>query len=187
MKRARHFGPDRRIPYAASWSSERQDAEVRYEPLVGGLALFQGGRQGEGVPDLGKLHSGRQRECVARLLCQVCHRPLKGKGIMVPDATERHVTGHGKAVLVTEPLVCPPCFLVAKRHCVGMRRMIEDGTFQTALVWRYQMIVQMLDPKHPDYADIPGNDGATPFAGYLRYAPTGWRLVNDREIKDLAP
>ena len=181
MKRIRHFGPDKRIPYAASWTSERHDAAIRYDPLVGGLALFQSGKLGDGTPVLGKLHGPRQRECVAKRLCQVCHRHIKGQGVMVADPTMRHIRNIGTRTLVTEPLACRACASVAARHCPGIRRMEQDGTFQCGLVANYDIVVQLLDPNHPDFQGIPGNDGKTPFAGYLRYVPAGWRQLHSVE------
>jgi hypothetical protein len=131
------------IPYVAAWSSE-EPAEVRPEPLVEGRpAIFSSGAHGDGRPVLGKLHEGRQRECVVRRLCQVCRTPIPHGGIAM--GSHEWTSWKGRRVpLYTEPPACLACAALALSHCPGLRRAQASGAFPVYRVRGYELVAQLV-------------------------------------------
>ena len=132
------------VPYIAAWSAEKplrpvvltdRRGRVSYADEVGGdrdsmgvLWARVGLRQGQGEPQLGRVHPLRQRRVMRRLLCQVCAGPAdrNEQGVLWllsdqagdspdwPDWPED--TG------ATHPPVCLPCARRASRACPHLRR-----------------------------------------------------------------
>jgi len=67
------------VPNTASWSAEDglSLGPCPYFPNAGVPALVQSSAQGQGKPLFGKPHSNRQREAMARCLCDICGKSLK--------------------------------------------------------------------------------------------------------------
>ena len=81
-------------------------------------------QRGHGRPEFGRVHPGRQRRAMLRLLCQVCGGPA--------DRTERGVLwllkddrgdwpGRPEGLAATHPPVCLPCARVSARLCPHLR------------------------------------------------------------------
>jgi hypothetical protein len=129
------------VPYISSWSSEkpaRRKVIVRPLPGIGFLDEVPADRDEHGVlwrrmtfspgvgqPEFGSVHTLRQREAMRDLLCQVCGGPAdqNAEGTLWllldhrgdwPDWPHR--------MGVTEPPICLPCALTARRHCPALRR-----------------------------------------------------------------
>ncbi|WP_371499138.1 hypothetical protein OG871_23985 [Kitasatospora sp. NBC_00374] len=128
------------IPYIAAWSTEHfVHPDVVLRPGVGiayrdenpydrdpeGVlwARMTLGR-GRGRPEFGRIHSGRQRRAMRRLLCQICGGPadrdrngvlwlLKDDRDDWPDWPE--------GLAATHPPVSRPCARVAVRLCPHLR------------------------------------------------------------------
>lgn len=66
------------VPWTASWSAREEEFYLAPCPHFGRqAALCQPSAPGEGKPLFGKPHSNRQREAIARGLCDLCGKSLK--------------------------------------------------------------------------------------------------------------
>ncbi|MEY9958864.1 hypothetical protein [Streptacidiphilus sp. MAP5-52] len=129
------------VPYIAAWSREVEltptmrvlpgagftfDDAVRGDRDAHGAlyrrqAIVSGDR---GVPYLGKVHSRRQRRCMARLLCQVCAGPpsLTSEGMLFLDQDHRSDwTGWPENLGTVHPPLCLPCAEESVRRCRHLR------------------------------------------------------------------
>jgi hypothetical protein len=132
------------IPYIAAWSAEQplrpgvftdRWGRVAYTDEVGtdrdsnGVLWTRVGlRQGQGVPQLGRIHPLRQRRVMRGLLCQVCAGPAdrNEQGILwlLSDQTDRpgpDWPDWPEDTAATHPPVCLPCARVATRACPHLR------------------------------------------------------------------
>ena len=111
-------------PYITAWTGEGGHV-VRPEPLLAGRpALFERhGAAGGGAPLWGRISEARQRECVVRRLCQICARPIKHRGFALVLTHEETLEG----LVLTEPLVCSGCLLMALRCPVVRDAIATDG------------------------------------------------------------
>src|SRR5690606_1059318 len=64
------------VPYTASWTEE-EHFFLDFCPYACATAICQRVAPGQGKPQFGKPHMNRQREAIARNLCDLCGRPLK--------------------------------------------------------------------------------------------------------------
>lgn len=114
------------VPYVAAWTGETPFV-VRSCLFAGGrMALVESGRKFTGTPVLGEMNVTRQREVIARRLCQVCAAPL-GAGPRWLVSLFEGDTGVGP--MVREPWACASCLAFALGACprlVGQRRRAED-------------------------------------------------------------
>jgi hypothetical protein len=143
----------RPVPYIAPWSGEYAEMP-RLLATPGGLAL-QGHpcdaagvswkpwlqQPGVGEPEYGDVHGPRQRECMRRLLCQVCACPVKrddrlGWPWLLED--HRGEPGWPEREVTTHPPVCPECQPVSALQCKHLRgnvvsvrvgRVLTDGVW----------------------------------------------------------
>lgn len=153
---------------------------MRPEPLLDGrLALWSSGAHGEGRPVLGKLHEGRQRECMLRRLCQVCRTPIPHGGIAM--GAHSWSTMRGKRVpLYTEPPACLACAALALAHCPGLRRAREAGPLPVYRMRDFVPVLQLVGRNLPSalMAQIPVG-GAV---GYVKAALTRCTATTDAQV-----
>lgn len=126
-------------PYITAWTGERGYV-VRHSRLIDMPALFAAqGRAGDGQPQWGKYSEERQRECVVRRRCQVCHRPLRLADEPAFNLVAlREVLGRTS---VTEPLTCRACVPAVLRGCPGVRQQLELGVATPLAVRAYDVAV----------------------------------------------
>src|SRR5213080_2620982 len=140
-------GNDRRriVPYTTRWSSEhRLRPPVIERPGGTGIAfadeilsdrdrhgvLWQRvpSRPGDGRPEFGMVHSGRQRRAMRNLLCQVCAGPADrddhGTLWLLPDHPGYHDDWPGwpERMATPEPPVCLRCARIAVAACPALRK-----------------------------------------------------------------
>jgi hypothetical protein len=131
------------VPYTVSWTDE-EHFHVASCPHAGGRAICQAVAPGEGKPRFGKPHSQRQREAIARGLCDLCGRPLRLRTkVSLSHARPRGLGASGFAILQAEPLLHKECAAESLRHCPSLKRDIAAGTLFVRQVtrWRVQMAV----------------------------------------------
>lgn len=150
-------------PYITAWSGECGYV-VRHSPLIGMPAIFSAsGRAGSGTPVWGKYSEERQRECVVRRRCQVCHRPLRLHGepafnlVAVREVLDRPST--------TEPLTCRACVGVVLRTCPGVRRQIELGVAGLAAVRDYSVAVTFVQAVEGPEGNVELNEALRNWKG----------------------
>lgn len=124
------------VPWVAAWSSEGLSV-VRYDPHVGGVAIFNRGRQGRGRPVFGVMSPERQREAILKGRCQLCGRYLDD--LAHQPVTNNEATGwlpnHPRLIESTDQhgtqyLLEPPCHRGcaewAAIGCPGIRGKVTD-------------------------------------------------------------
>src|SRR3546814_3868257 len=90
-------------------------------------ALVQSCAQSVGKPLFGTPHSNRQREAMARCLCDICGKSLKASTkVSLSHARPYPHGAEGWAVLQVEPMMHRKCAAVAIQHCPSLKRDVEN-------------------------------------------------------------
>src|SRR3546814_16715020 len=108
------------VPNTASWTAEVGLSLGRcpYFADAGIPALIQPCAQGQGKPLFGTPHSNRQREAMARCLCDICGKSLKASTkVSLSHARPYPHGAEGWAVLQVEPMMHRQCAAGAIQHC----------------------------------------------------------------------
>lgn len=150
------------VPYTVSWSGEDRHF-VGVCPYAGRPALCQSVAPGSGKPAFGKPHDNRQRETIARGLCDLCGKPLKGRTkVSLSHARWRDnafVDRRGTGILQVEPLLHRECAALCMRFCPSLRRDIAGGTLMVRQVTRWRVQFAVIAPQFivhyvPDYVAL---------------------------------
>jgi hypothetical protein len=127
-----HLRRDRRglpVPYINRWGPERPDAiRVAYDRHVGRPAVFADDTS-DTEPDFTRQHMGRQRECMAAGLCQVCARPVpwsRRNLVVAPLSVEWVTLGGLRLPVVFEPWLDDRCAEIATKWCPALIRRRRD-------------------------------------------------------------
>ena len=126
------------VPYINCWGDEVDDGRWRLLPdanLQRELAWWTAAwPEGQGRPTLGRQNLQRQREVVARTLCQVCAHQIGQRPrwfVIGADSTQNVANLEGaegqRVALITEPWVCARCLPYVIAVCPGVRRMRDEG------------------------------------------------------------
>lgn len=138
-------------PYVTAWTGETGYV-IRTSKMLGGhAALFRAsGKPGQGTPEWGIMSEDRQRECVVKRRCQVCHRSL-----VMGRAYNLVIT---KPILgcpaTNDPLTCDGCVPTVLRYCPGVRRQIAGGVALLARVRHYTVALTVLQPANDGNDDL---------------------------------
>lgn len=134
------------VPYTVSWTGE-ESFFVGDCPHAKMRAICQTVAPGTGQPRFGKPHSQRQRETIARGLCDLCARPLRNRTKVSLSHARMMVHGaEGPAVLQVEPLLHRECAALSMRFCPSLRRDIAAGTLMVRQVSRYRVQFAVMSP-----------------------------------------
>lgn len=125
----RHLRTDdkgRPVPYIQRWGPEDvRRLRIDDDANIGGVpALFDDDGH-ELVPDFRAQSMQRQRECMAKGLCQVCGRPLPWSRrflVVSSISIDRISIGDRPAVALTEPWLDEQCATFATKVCPGLIR-----------------------------------------------------------------
>ena len=138
------------VPYAASWSEEERFFIGRC-PYFSRDAIMQHSAPGQGKPLFGKPHSCRQRELIARDLCDLCHRPLKMRTkVSLSHAKKQPHGARGWAVLQVEPMLHKECAMISMRHCPSLRRDVAAGQLMVRQVFHWDVQVAIMDETYTE-------------------------------------
>lgn len=112
------------------------------------MALWQPHLPGMGKPRFAKPHSVRQRQAMARLLCDLCGEPTKpGDRVSLSQERAVRVTQAGfdkMAATVVEPLMHHRCAARSAGLCPNLRAQLEAGTLWVREVTSCQLVLQQL-------------------------------------------
>jgi hypothetical protein len=127
------------VPFTVSWSGEA-DFYVADCPHARLRAICQSVAPGSGKPQFGKPHSQRQREAIARRLCDLCGRSLKNRTkVSLSHARVRSNGAEGPCIMQVEPLVHRECGARCIRFCPSLKRDIETGSLMVRQINRYRV------------------------------------------------
>lgn len=139
MPKQLYFG-NTPVPYVASWSAEETPVFLAPCPHAGGrLAISQHDRRRVGKPLFGSPHMNRQREAIAKGLCDTCGKSLRTatKVSLSQARPELHAAQAGD-VLQVEPLLHKACAALSLRYCPSLRRQVADGMVLVRQVFQWQ-------------------------------------------------
>lgn len=140
-----HFG-NTPVPYTVSWSGEEKFF-IAPCPHAKLLAISQDVAPGVGRPRFGKPHSQRQRETIARELCDICGRPLRNRTkVSLSHARLMNHGAAGPAILQVEPLLHRECAALSMKYCPSLRRDIAAGTLRIRQVNRFRVQFAIMSP-----------------------------------------
>jgi hypothetical protein len=150
------------VPYTVSWTGEERQF-VGICPHARAPALRMPHAPGVGKPQFGKPHSDRQREAIARGLCDLCGKPLKNRTkVSLSDARGRTNAAPGSTtgILQVEPLLHRECALESTNFCPSLKRDLAAGTLMIRQVNRYAVQFAIMAPEYirhyvPDYQPSP--------------------------------
>lgn len=127
------------VPYIALWSAEAppkddlemygssaglhyRDTRLPGRDSRGVLWLHQPIGPGQGDAILGGVHVGRQRQVVRQRRCQVCGNSAGDDALWVvgTEAGQLRAPDDIGYLTVANPLVCPPCYRMARELCPYM-------------------------------------------------------------------
>lgn len=136
------------VPWTVSWTAE-ENHSVGPCPWFNRPALRQNSAPGVGKPVFGKPHSDRQREAIARCLCDLCGKPLKtATKISLSHARPVPHGANGWAILQVEPLLHKACALESMRFCPSLRRDIREGSLMIRQVTRWRSQCAVMTPQY---------------------------------------
>lgn len=138
-----HLRRDRRglpVPYVNRWGPEDTGARltVAHCRYAGQPAVFLDD-SAETVPDFTRQNMGRQRQCMAGGLCQVCARPVpwsRRNLVIAPNSVEWvEVDGvRGEVPVVFEPWLDDRCAEIATRWCPALIRRSREEQLEVVPV-----------------------------------------------------
>ncbi|OKO87656.1 hypothetical protein AC629_13425 [Bradyrhizobium sp. NAS80.1] len=138
------------VPYTVSWTGEERQF-VGVCPHARGLALRMQHAPGIGKPQFGKPHSDRQREVIARGLCDLCGKPLKNRTkVSLSHARGRTNAAPGSTtgILQVEPLLHRECALDSMKFCPSLKRDLAARTLMIRQVNRYAVQFAIMAPEY---------------------------------------
>lgn len=136
------------VPWTVSWSSEETFTVARC-PHAKAMAICQPSSPGVGKPQFSKPHSVRQRECIARALCDLCGRTLKDRTkVSLSHARPQPHGAEGLAILQVEPLLHKECAAESMRHCPSLRRDIARQTLMVRQVLQHRAQFAVMSPEY---------------------------------------
>lgn len=134
------------VPYTASWTGEDSFSLAPCRYAGGRMAICQKEARGSGKPLFGKPHSNRQREVIAKDLCDLCGRPLKNATkVSLSHARPRVNGAQALDILQVEPLLHKGCAAICVQHCPSLKRDIKAGGIEIRQVTRHQTQVALMD------------------------------------------
>ena len=138
---------DAPVPWTVLWSGEDTPLQIGECPYAGRRAIVQPvSLAGNGKPLFGKPHANRQRECIARDLCDLCGKPLKLRTkVSLSHARPQPHGAEGPAILQVEPLLHRECAEISMRHCPSLKRDIRNGTLAVRQVLRHRVQFAVMD------------------------------------------
>lgn len=172
------------VPYTVSWTEE-QPFRVDVCAYAGARAICQAVAPGESKPRFGAPHSQRQREAIARDLCNTCGRPLRNRTkVSLSHARPRWNGAEGMAVLQVEPLLHRECTALSMQHCPSLKRDIQGGTLMIRQVGRHRPQFAIMSPAHI-HEYVPGYvaDPADRIIGHAKVELLDWTDRDERWLR----
>lgn len=134
------------VPYSVSWSGEEKFTLEPCRFADGRIAICQQEARGVGKPQFGKPHSVRQREVIAKDLCDLCGRPLRNKTkVSLSHARPRANGAAALDILQVEPLLHKKCAAISVQHCPSLKRDIKNRRIEIRQVTRHQAQLALMD------------------------------------------
>jgi hypothetical protein len=165
------------VPYVAVWSDEEAAGMLVADcPHSGRPAVCNVDKRGSGRPVFGKPHMGRQREVIAKDMCDLCARPLKGRTRVSLSHAKAQMSGNGLFVMQVEAMMHKECALTSMKHCPSLKRDIKAGTLHVRQVLKYRVLFAQLTRAAVAQFCGKGQDGVV---GHAKVELLKWK---DRDL-----
>lgn len=164
------------VPYSVAWTAEDADWRVEHCPHAGQTAICQAVAPYEGKPTFGKPHSQRQREVIAKDLCDLCGLTLRNcTKVSLSHAASRANAASAMDILQVEPLLHKACAAMSMKHCPSLKRDVFNGTLRVRQVTQHRVQFAIMDAVYT--REITGQD--TTAIGHAKVQLLKWR---DRDV-----
>jgi hypothetical protein len=125
------------VPYTAAWTEELQ-CILAYCPYAKNAAISNVSRRGIGKPKFGTPHMNRQREAIAKGLCDLCGKSLAASTKVSLSQAQSRMNGASPLdVLQVEPLLHRKCAAISYANCPSLKTQGKDGTLRIRQVLQY--------------------------------------------------
>ncbi len=116
------------VPYTVSWTGEGQMFLGRC-PHAKRDAICENANRGVGKPRFGAPHMMRQREAIAKRLCDLCGKSIRNstKVSLSRARPQAHAAQFGD-ILQVEPLLHRKCAAICLEHCPSLKSQLADGS-----------------------------------------------------------
>ncbi|MFE1768220.1 hypothetical protein ACFW81_28905 [Streptomyces angustmyceticus] len=204
MNRRQLYWKGLRVPFIAPWSGEKAlpveivrrhgimgeqgigypDEDSRFDRRHGNLWVRMPAVRGVGRPNLGGVHSLRQRQAMSHMLCLVCGESTFGRD------DERHLflmrAPAGQPIAEGEVTPVPPvhesCAIESRRDCPHLRKGYTASLVEHAQPWGAAGI--LYDPK--TLQPLPCKDGDEDGLTFVEFAdPASRWLLAARDVVSL--
>ncbi len=184
-----HLRRDRRglpVPFVNRWGAEdTARLSVGFDRFVGQRAVFLDDSN-EPEPDFQHANMGRQRQCMAAGLCQVCGRPVpwSRRNLVVSAASVEWVPLGGRQVpVVFEPWLDDRCAEIATKWCPALIRR-RHGDDLTVLPVRSERGAQLVVSTGWVEGHLEAETRAAPVAMWVKVTLLKWKIKARRGWPD---
>lgn len=133
------------VPWTAEWSGEDRFELRPCRWADGKIAVWQSHLPGQGKPRFAKPHMVRQRQAMARCLCDLCGERLDSPDrVSLSQERAVHIPKMGLYPLVVEPLLHRECARRSAEQCPNLRAQIAEGRIWVREVRAFQLVAQLL-------------------------------------------
>ena len=127
------------VPYTVSWSDE-QTVHLDRCPHAKTIAMCNPMARGVGKPKFGAPHMQRQREVIAKGLCDLCGKPLAARTkVSLSQARPVLHAARPGDVLQVEPLLHRECAAMSMEHCPSLKTQARDSTLMIRQVFTHRV------------------------------------------------
>jgi hypothetical protein len=115
------------VPYTVSWSGE-EEIYLGNCPSSKRLSICQVSNRGAGKPKFGAPHMMRQREAIAKCLCDLCGKSIRNSTKV--SLSQARPQGHAASpfdILQVEPLLHRKCAAICMEWCPSLKSQLARG------------------------------------------------------------
>lgn len=123
------------VPYTVSWSGEGQMFLGKC-PHAKRDAICENSNRGSGKPRFGAPHMMRQREAIAKCLCDLCGKSIRNSTkVSLSQARPQAHAARPNDILQVEPLLHRECAAICMEWCPSLKIQLASGLLKIRQVY----------------------------------------------------